>query len=157
MNLGSRHSSATMLALIFGLIWKVNGPLRIFRLNLWRLFSLILPQYVHGENQGSGHKYEQLQNGCHARLLSTWMPNSSKKAPTINSKRNIPHFGVEGSNNSYSGAKTRTSIPASRRASPPISAVLRFSDKITSVHGEGALYHNFYYAAVSSLYSRCSE
>jgi hypothetical protein len=38
------------------------------------------------------------------------------------------------------GANTKTRIPASRRASPPISAVLRFSDKITSVPGEGALY-----------------
>jgi len=142
MRLETRHSRTTML-LVISLLWKIDGLLAAIGLSLWGIFFSISPEDVFRKGRSGYGKNEQLKKGGHARLLSTSMPKNSKRKPTISSDKKTSQFGLLCSNNSYSGARTRTRTPASRSASPPISAVLLLSDKITSVHGEGALYHNF--------------
>jgi len=124
-----------------GIIGELDGLLRVFWFDLRRVFPLIDCQNVPSEAKGRRHEHKHLQyRSCHARFLSTSMPSQSKMAPTKNTKRKASQRCLFGSKSSYMGANTNTRIPASRRASPPISAVLRFSDKITSVPGEEALY-----------------
>lgn len=146
-----RHGSATVFVVFFGFVLrKVYGFLCLFGGRLGRILSLVPSQHISSESNCSSNKYEHLQYGCnHARLLSTSMPSHSKVIPTKNISRNTSHRCLLGSKSSYMGAKTKTRIPASRRASPPISAVFSFSDKVTSVPGEGALYHRLNDYAVS--------
>jgi hypothetical protein len=130
------HRSAQSLPSVTIVIWELDGLLSCVCLILDLGFTAIPTEYVGREGKCRNQKGEHLKNHCcHARLLSTSMPNQSKTKPVNRTIRNTVHWGLAGSNNSYSGPKTITSVPASRRASPPISAVFRFSDKVTSVSG----------------------
>ena len=137
-----RHSCALMF-LRLGAFGEGDCLLGVFCFVLGWVFPLVYSQHIPRESERRSQKYQHLQNWSdHPLLLSTSMPSQSKTAPTRNTSRKASQRCLFGSKSSYIGAKTRTRIPASRRASPPISAVLRFSDKITSVPGEEARYHS---------------
>lgn len=156
--LQSRHSGATLIAFFVGAVFReVYGLLRIVDSCLWRLFFFISPKYIFREAKSASYDCEQLENGRHARLLSTSMPNPRKMKPTRRIARTILHLGLFGSKSSYRGAKTIMRVPASRNASEPISATGFLFDKITSVHGEEACITLSDHAAASSLYSRFSD
>jgi len=53
--------------------------------------------------------------------------------PTSITPLNVYQFGLDGSKSWYSGPKTIISVPASRSASPIISAVNLLPGKVTSV------------------------
>ncbi len=108
-------------------------------------FSLVNPENVPSESEGGCNKCEHLQSGgcAHVRFLSTWMPKANNMPPTIHTKQNVAQLGVAGSKSSYSGANTSVRTPASLSASPPISAMFRFSCKLPQVGvREGDLYHS---------------
>ena len=133
--LRSGHGCAAMFTIILSVTGKIK--LVLFVLDGLRRFSLINSQDIPSESNSGACKYEHLQyGGNHARLLSTSMPRMSKKPPIIHTKRKTPHFGLYGSKSWYSGAKTRTSVPASLSASPPISAMFRFSCKLPRFWGK---------------------
>ena len=89
-----------------------------------RVFLFIPYEPVCHNDAHSQCNREQLESYLnHARLLSTSMPAIRNPMPRTNNMRTIPHVGLYGSNNSYSGAKTIMSVPASRKASPIISSV----------------------------------
>ncbi len=112
-----------------------------------REFDLLLPRVllvlainvekIGGEGKGATEKDSHLENrGSHVRILSIWMPSQRRTKPTKRIRLKTSQRCFSASNSSYRGAKTKTSVPASRNVSAPISAGVFRSDKITSVAGK---------------------
>jgi len=97
------------------------------------MLSFIAVETKGNKSDDCSYVNEQLQCCRHARLLSTSMPPSSKPMPMTSISMKIYHFGRSCSKTSYRGVKTNNRVPASRRASPIISSVNFFGDKVTSV------------------------
>lgn len=151
----SRHRGTSMPTFIICVFSgrEINIPLPFVR----SIFAVEIENKLR-KDQGARNKNRHLQYRCdHSRTLSIWMPSSRKKKPTPTMSTKMSHRCFSGSKSWYRGANTRTRVPASRNASPPISAGLFLGCKVTSVLGEATSFTAVVYAAIKLLYSKFSD